>query len=51
MNIDVKAVVGTHLQRGLHSVFDGCHRGIVPDHSIDLPLIGAVLVEAAALVK
>ena len=51
VDIDVEAIVGTHLQGGLHSVFNGRHRGIVPDHSIDLPLIGAVLVEAATLVK
>ena len=51
MDIDVEAIVGTHLQGGLHCTLDGRHRGIVPNHCINLPLVGAVLIEAAALVK
>ena len=51
MDVDVETIVGTHLQGSLHGVLDGCHRGVVPDDGVYHAFVGAVLVEAAALVE
>ena len=51
VDVDVKAVVGAHLQRSLHSILHGCHRRIVPHDRIDLPFVRAVLIKDSALVE